>query len=63
MDLSGLNRGCQVIDSWTSGIDFKATPFFLRREGFPGLRLNVPKLLAGDAAGVLAELGRPPVRE
>jgi Uma2 family endonuclease len=24
---------------------------------FPGLRLNVPKLLADDAAGVLAELG------
>lgn len=29
----------------------------LESEVFPGLRLNVPKLLAGDTAGVLAELG------
>jgi len=27
---------------------------------FPGLRLDVPKLLAGDLAGVLAELAREP---
>lgn len=26
---------------------------------FPGLRLNVPKLIAGDLAGVLAELDQP----
>lgn len=29
----------------------------IESEFFPGLRLNVPKLLAGDFAGVLAELG------
>lgn len=28
-------------------------------ETFPGLRLNVPKMLAGDLAGVLAEMARP----
>lgn len=27
---------------------------------FPGLRLNMPKMLAGDLAGVLAELDQPP---
>ena len=27
-------------------------------EIFPGLRLNVPRMLAGDLAGVLAELER-----
>lgn len=30
----------------------------IESEAFPGLRLNVPKLLAGDLAGVLAELDR-----
>ena len=30
----------------------------IESEAFPGLRLNVPKLLAGDIAGVLAELDR-----
>ncbi len=29
---------------------------------FPGLRLNVPKMLAGDLAGVLAELEPPPAQ-
>jgi Uma2 family endonuclease len=29
---------------------------------FPGLRLDVPKMLAGDLAGVLAQLERAPVR-
>ena len=27
---------------------------------FPGLRLHIPKMLAGDLAGVLAELRSPP---
>jgi Uma2 family endonuclease len=31
----------------------------IESETFPGLRLNVPKMLAGDLAGVLAELERP----
>jgi Uma2 family endonuclease len=26
---------------------------------FPGLKLNIPKMLAGDLAGVLAELESP----
>lgn len=30
----------------------------IESEAFPGLRLNIPKLLAGDVAGVLAELDR-----
>ncbi len=30
----------------------------IESEAFPGLRLHVPKLLAGDTAGVLAELDR-----
>ena len=29
----------------------------IESEAFPGLRLAVPKMLAGDLAGVLAELG------
>ena len=33
----------------------------IESETFPGLRLNVPKLLAGDTAGVLAELDRAAV--
>ena len=32
----------------------------IESEASPGLRLNVPKLLAGDIAGVLAELDREP---
>jgi Uma2 family endonuclease len=31
----------------------------IESEAFPGLRLNVPKMLAGDDAGVLAELDPP----
>jgi Uma2 family endonuclease len=31
----------------------------IESEVFPGLRLNVPKLLADDVDGVLAELGSP----
>jgi Uma2 family endonuclease len=32
----------------------------IESQSFPGLRLNVPKLLADDLAGVLAELGQLP---
>jgi Uma2 family endonuclease len=32
----------------------------IQSEVFPGLRLNVPKMLAGDMAGVLAELEQRP---
>jgi Uma2 family endonuclease len=32
----------------------------IESEAFPGLRLNIPKMLAGDYAGVLAALGEPP---
>ena len=39
----------------------------IESEAFPGLRLHVPKMLAGDLAGVLAELdrreGRPSTHE
>lgn len=32
----------------------------IESEAFPGLRLHVPKLLAGDLGGVVAELDTPP---
>ena len=31
----------------------------IESETFPGLRLNLPKMLAGELAGVLAEIPQP----